>query len=106
MAKIILKTKSYTSIASGEGAGIIDSEIVYDNNGFPFIPAKRLKGLLKESAIEILEILNSPKNELIETLFGKESIQGELHIPNLYVENYFDIKKELDCISRKIQKHY
>lgn len=101
MAKLKITTESYTAVSSGEGTGIIDSDIVYDTDGFPFIPAKRLKGLLKESAVECLEILNISGTDLLDNIFGKESQQGKLHFPNLFIENYSDIKKEFDFINNK-----
>jgi CRISPR-associated protein Csx10 len=42
--------------ASGEGvAGIIDTDIVYDEHGIPYIPARRIKGVLRESALMLVE---------------------------------------------------
>ena len=33
----------------------LDTELCYDSYGFPFIPAKRLKGCLRECALELRE---------------------------------------------------
>ena len=42
--------------ASGAGlAGIIDTDIVYDEHGIPYIPARRMKGVLRESALMLIE---------------------------------------------------
>lgn len=101
MAKLKITTESYTAVSSGEGAGVIDSDILYDSEGFPFIPAKRIKGLLRESAIECLEMLKILGTDILEGIFGKESVQGKLHFPNLYIENYSDVKKEFDFIKDK-----
>ncbi len=46
-------------------AGVIDREISYDTYGFPYIPARRIKGILRESA----ENLRMP-NERIKEIFG------------------------------------
>jgi CRISPR/Cas system CMR subunit Cmr4 (Cas7 group RAMP superfamily) len=44
-------------IGSGEGFGaVIDSDIVFDEFGIPYIPAKRIKGCLRDSAIEVCEM--------------------------------------------------
>ena len=49
-------------------AGIIDSDICYDNYGFPFIPGRRLKGCLREIAEnQLRSILDND----IETIFGR-----------------------------------
>jgi len=106
MAKLKITTESYTAVTSGEGTGIIDSDIVYDTDGFPFIPAKRVKGLLRESVVECLEILNISGTELLENIFGSESAQGKLHFSNLFIENYPDIKKEFDIIKSKFNTFY
>lgn len=105
MARFTITTKSYTAVSSGEGAGIIDSDILYDSLGFPFIPAKRLKGLLKESAIECLEILDIERTDLIDIIFGKESLQGNIHFPNLFIENYSDFKREFELLLDKNDKY-
>jgi CRISPR-associated protein Csx10 len=42
---------------SGEGlAGIIDIDIGSDGYGIPYIPAKRIKGILRESALELSDV--------------------------------------------------
>ena len=44
--KITIKLLSDALINSGEGFGaIIDSDVVFDDIGLPYIPAKRIKGL-------------------------------------------------------------
>jgi len=102
MGKIKIITKSYTSVASGEGAGIIDSDVIFDNYGIPYIPAKRIKGLLRDSAEDVLAFLCfSSKNNLIEEIFGNEIIQGKCLFENVYIENYNDIKRELECLLQK-----
>jgi CRISPR-associated protein Csx10 len=102
MAKIKIITKSYTAIASGEGAGIIDSDIIYDSLGLPFIPAKRLKGLFKDSAQEILNFVSIGNgNALIEELFGTELKQGKAVFENAYIENYENLKNEIEELINK-----
>ena len=55
--KIILK--SDTLIGSGEGFGsIIDTDVVFDDLGIPYIPAKRVKGIMLESAEELNEMFH------------------------------------------------
>ena len=42
--------------ASGSGvAGVIDTDIVFDEYGIPYIPARRIKGVLRESALMLIE---------------------------------------------------
>lgn len=50
--------------SSGESwGGVIDSDVVYDDIGIPFIPAKRLKGLLLESAIDVCQAMQKVAKE-------------------------------------------
>jgi CRISPR-associated protein Csx10 len=94
--KIIIDLLSYTLIGSGEGIGIIDSDVVLDELGFPYIPSKRIKGVLKESAEEICDILGINDYKIVESIFGKDGFtEGKLHIGNLYINNYKRIKEEI-----------
>jgi len=55
-----MELESPALIGSGEGWGsVIDSDVVFDDLGLPFIPARRVKGLLRESAQELLEMFKS-----------------------------------------------
>ena len=48
--KLKITLKSDLCVGSGYSfAGIIDSDICYDDCGFPYIPAKRIKGCLREA---------------------------------------------------------
>ena len=51
-------------------SGYIDRDIPFDRFGVPFIPAKRIKGLLKESAKNLHDYGELVTD--IEQLFGKE----------------------------------
>ncbi len=45
-------------LGSGTGRGsFIDSDIVFDEYGLPLFPGRRFKGLLRESAEEVIEML-------------------------------------------------
>ncbi len=96
--KIIMTLKSDAIPGSGNSlAGIIDRDINYDKYGLPFIPAKRIKGILRESA----EDLGIDENDL----FGVEgSPEGSSFIiDNGYVKNYESYKKFL---SSKVNKDF
>ncbi len=67
MQKGKLKIELCSDLCVGSGlayAGIIDMDIVYDKHGFPYIPAKRLKGCLRDAAE-----LFCPKEDVIR-VFG------------------------------------
>jgi CRISPR/Cas system CSM-associated protein Csm3 (group 7 of RAMP superfamily) len=92
---------SDTLIGSGEGWGAtIDSDIVFDEYGLPYIPAKRIKGCLRESAVEILEMFEQSKIPFvsqteINSLFGEvgHAESGELSFSNAYIKGYDSNKK-------------
>lgn len=88
-----MKLKSDAIPGSGTSlAGIIDRDVAYDKYGLPYIPAKRIKGVLKESA----EDLRIPKNQ-IKDIFGighnKKGV--DLRIDNGYLKNHQDYRELL-----------
>jgi len=99
--KLTITTRSFLLAGSGEGSALVDSDIIFHKSGFPYIPARRVKGLLKESAEEVLEILGKEDGEIgrkLAALFGKSGVEtntGKLIFPNLYVEGWAAIKQEL-----------
>jgi len=82
--KIKIDLLSYTLTGSGEGAGIIDSDVVLDDFGFPYIPSRRIKGVLRESAQEVCDILGINDYKIVNSIFGKDGFtEGKLHIIQL-----------------------
>jgi CRISPR-associated protein Csx10 len=85
---IIVELKSDLMPDSGSGfAGIVDSDIEYEANGLPFIPAKRLKGCLRECAEEIKDSDRDTYQTAFDKLFGKPGMErGEsLKLGNGYI---------------------
>lgn len=71
----------------------LDMDVVYDTLGIPFIPAKRLKGCLRECAHELTE---SGLPVSVGTLFGeKDDRPGIVRISNAYPEHYDDYRAEI-----------
>ncbi|AEE14458.1 protein of unknown function DUF324 [Thermodesulfobium narugense DSM 14796] len=104
--KVKIELLSYTLTGSGEGAGIIDSDVVLDGFGFPYIPSRRVKGVLKESAQEVCDILGV-KYSIVESIFGEDGFtEGKLHIGNLYINNYKNIRKEIENLKNDKNKKY
>lgn len=93
-----------SDLCAGSGysyAGVIDSDVESDQYGFPFIPARRLKGCLREAAELIRVILrteNDPERdkEVIQELFGErgKDAPGGLFIENARIENYTALVEE------------
>jgi CRISPR/Cas system CSM-associated protein Csm3 (group 7 of RAMP superfamily) len=76
-------------VGSGESYGsIIDGDVVFELNGLPYIPAKRIKGCLRDAAEEIL------------FLFGKADpnykikIINEIDLEACFGQRYSDEKND------------
>lgn len=72
---------SYWHCGSGLSAGAdVDSLVIKDAKGMPFVPGKTIKGLIREAA----ETLNNlapdryPSQEIIDNIFGKRSETAEI----------------------------
>lgn len=92
---------SATLLGSGEGWGsIIDSDTVFDKYGIPYLPGRRVKGLLRESAEEVLEMfdkagINSVAKDSLEKLFGKPGnmLTSGCTVNNFYLRDYETLKQ-------------
>jgi len=88
-----ITTLSGLIIGSGQNSGIIDCDIQKDAIGLPYIPARTLKGVLKESAIEVCEMLNLTQ-ELVDNLFGTSgSKKAHLRISNAEPEKALRLRR-------------
>lgn len=103
--QIILKSDAL--IGSGEGYGaIIDSDIVFDDLGISYIPAKRIKGCLRDSANEVSQMFTSSGINYkidVDKTFGnpgqKESTP--IYFSNLVIEEYEKNRKWLEYLSKE-----
>lgn len=110
-----LTTLTNVLISSGKSATLIDTDIEFHKTGFPFIRARTLKGLLKESMQEVCEIENLGKqktDEILKALFGEggtDKNTAMLCFDNLYLPNWATLKKEVQhagIASSQILKEY
>src|SRR3990170_6938802 len=100
---LMIELKSDALIGTGEGWGAtIDSDIVFDDEGLPYIPAKRIKGCLRESALEVAEMFEQSKmtdkmSDSISVLFGDAGNirSAQLEFSNCYLKDYILSKKWL-----------
>lgn len=104
---------------SGENFGaIVDTDIVFDDIGLPYIPAKRIKGCLRDSAEEVMEMFGRAKmklkngnsfekKEIVKT-FGESGSKCScpVYFSNLMIENYEENKKWLKYLSIEYKKEY
>ncbi|MDO4178147.1 MAG: RAMP superfamily CRISPR-associated protein [Phascolarctobacterium sp.] len=103
--KILIK--SPTHIGSGKEGLTLDAEIVHDDLGFPYIPGKRVKGLLYESALEMAEIFSYVEGTKIQDvekfsvekvldLFGQHTgSDSKIRVDNFYLENYSELRDDI-----------
>ena len=78
-------------LGSGKADVVLDSEAVHDKYGMPFFPGKRFKGLLYESALELVEISGGAwfTEDEVNALFGHGSSDTvALRIDNLTLTDY------------------
>ena len=82
-------------ICSGTSSGAsIDTDVYTNEFGFPYIPSKRIKGLLRE-AFEEYEYMFD-KDIGFNKLFGTENdIEGSLKISNAELEEFFNEKESI-----------
>ena len=101
-SQLVIELKSDLVTGSGEGwSNIIDTDIVHDQYGFPYIPARRVKGLLKEAALELVdyELLTESK---VDEIFGNEEKEGHHFVLyNAFLPYYEDMKNEVMNMDEK-----
>ena len=88
---VTIEILSPIHLSSGRADVTIDAEIVHDALGFPYFPAKRFKGLLYESALEVFEMfelsgLDTKNLSPLEEIFHRQSTSAiQLIVPNFYI---------------------
>ena len=97
-----IKLLSDTLPGSGmSGSAVIDSDVTADNYGIPFIPAKRIKGLLRESLMEVFEMIGGEiDKEKINELFGEigNAESKSLFISDAKMKNSNNLHEWLDWV--------
>ena len=103
MYTLTIQLLSPTMLMSGQVDVNTDSTIVHDRYGIPFIPAKRVRGVLYESALEVAEMMETAKmtaftTDDVKVLFNRlEGVTDEprLSISNLTIADYDVVSREL-----------
>jgi CRISPR-associated ramp protein len=101
---IHVKALSPLHLGSGYADIHVDADVVQDDVGLPYFPAKRLKGLLYESGCEVAEMTGFPlfDKEKLDTLFQRgRTGQVQLVMHNLYMENHAAIHDDLKYLEEK-----
>ena len=96
-------------IGSGlDGGADADNVVLKDEDNLPYIPGKTIKGLLKDSLMEIADIHDSEKQiSNIETFFGKEDKDKKGSTPgNLYFSNAeLNSEEKKDIVSNGLSSY-
>lgn len=96
--RIRMSLLSDSLAGSGEAfAGTVDRDIAFDERGLPFIPARRIRGILRESMDE-LEFLEIVESGTTKSLFGVpgDSISSPFRIHDGRIENAETLASFLD----------
>ena len=97
MKKARIKMKLLSDLCVSDGSSytsVVNVDVCYDTYGFPYIPAKRIKGCLRECAIELSDWgwKNNEQiyldEERINDLFGNEEHAGKICMGNAYLDKY------------------
>ncbi len=98
---VTIETLSPIHLSSGRADVTVDAEVVHDAAGLPYFPAKRLKGLLYESALELVEASELAASgpaarDTLEELFrhGVEK-KVQLIIHDFYIPDYENVRADL-----------
>lgn len=100
-------------LSSGSGedwAGMIDSDVVFDEYGLPYIPARRIKGILREMAYDLSNALAplwgaSPPiftdAEVLQLFGNRGEIQASpLAVENAYLNDYQPTRQWMEWAKR------
>lgn len=104
---LTITLKSDLCVGSGYSyAGLIDSDICFDKYGIPYIPARRLKGCLRQSAEDYLlgTIINEADINDIFGVVGDYSTKG-VCFENAYPTQYEQLFRELELACKKAGIH-
>ena len=107
MKKMTIKIEllSPLQLSSGREDIIHDSDAVHDSYGVPYFPGKRLKGLLYESALELVEMGAKFNKRDIDILFGNIG-ETRIRIDNFYLKGSTEAEdaEKIHSIGDKLQQ--
>jgi CRISPR-associated protein Csx10 len=101
--KIEIELCSDALPGSGEaGYGNVDRDVIFDEYGIPYIPAKRFKGVLRSKGCDLQDFGMLSRPNLIDEIFGADGgIETRFHISNGYLEEYTSLRLFLEFVNQK-----
>ena len=106
--EVTIQLKSPLQLSSGAADVNVDTDVILDEWGLPFIPAKRFRGALYESALEIVELkeclneTNGPLNRtILEEVFNRGNEESEVRtsFEDFRIKGYQQVIKDLEVLS-------
>ncbi len=108
--KLKLELCSPTLVGSGEGFGaLIDTDIVFDDVGIPYIPAKRIKGCLRDAALDVQDMCTLAEIQdvciEIEKTFGKTGDEkaAPVYFSNLTIAPYQEYQQTREWLTYALE---
>lgn len=96
--KLVITLLSDALPGNGEGlANVIDTDTCYDDYGFPVIPSKRIKGILRETCKD-MELYKVLEGKTTEEIFGSsgEDFGSAFRVSNGYLKDYQNLKSFIE----------
>ena len=111
--EFVVKVKALSPIHlnSGQADVNVDADVVHDKYGLPYFPAKRLKGLLYESAVEVKEMADAAgmkfiDETVIEELFQHTSASGvQLVAADLRLAGYDEMEPDFRYLTERYPEY-
>ena len=109
--KVTVTLLSPLQLSGGQADVNVDVDMLVDSMGIPYIPAKRFRGVLYESALEVIEMVESTEDRekckslnrnVLDELFnrGHEESDVVLEVEDLYIKGYDSLKEELELLHK------
>lgn len=87
--KIVIKLMSDLCTCSGETYNsTVDTDVTFEENGIPYIAAKRIKGCIREAALEMKEFGIITQGEYEEVFGGEGCRTSAFSLSNAYPSDY------------------
>ena len=105
--QVTIKTLAPIHLSSGQADVTIDAEVIHDACGLPYFPAKRFKGLLYESALELAEMSELCGEPFVEQKTVDELFQHGINarvrliIHDFHLPEYKIMQSELQYLEKK-----
>ena len=110
--EVTITVETPIHLGSGQADVNVDAEIIHDALGFPYFPAKRFKGLLYESAVEIFEMfelagISTEKLAAPEEIFHRESDDAgkvsdvQLIVHDFYLKDYAKLRADWSYLQKE-----